>query len=265
MSGTPSPLIKASTEKPIGWLVINRADRRNALNREMWTAIPDAVARLDNDPSVRVIVIRGAGEEAFASGADISEFAEARNDAAAAKAYEELNGAAFRAIRSAAKPVIAMIHGFCFGGGLAIALACDIRIASDKALFSLPPARLGLAYPLDGLKDLLATVPLAVAKEMIFTAKRMNAAEARATGLVNDVTTAESLEAAVRQICSVMAENAPLTIRASKAALDHLAVRPGAVDMAGVQKLMQACFDSADYAEGRAAFLEKRKPKFEGS
>jgi enoyl-CoA hydratase/carnithine racemase len=261
---TSTPLIRISAEGPTGWLTINRPDRRNALNRNMWAAIPEAISALDTVGDVRAIVIRGAGEEAFASGADISEFAESRNDAAAARAYEDLNGKAFSAIRSAAKPVIAMIHGFCFGGGLAIALACDMRIASSGALFSLPPARLGLAYPLAGLVDLLSAVPLAVAKEMIFTARRFDAAEAEAVGLVNRVTDIDKLDSVVRELCAEIAAGAPLTIRASKAALDHLARRPGAPAITDIEAMMSACFDSADYAEGRAAFLEKRKPNFTG-
>jgi enoyl-CoA hydratase/carnithine racemase len=258
------PLILTKVDGAIGWLIINRKERRNALNRDMWAAIPPAVATLVAASAVRAIVIRGAGEEAFSAGADIAEFAEARNDAAAAAAYEELNGAAFRALRTAPKPVIAMIHGYCFGGGLAIALACDLRIASEAALFSLPPARLGLAYPLDGLADLIAAVPLSTAKEIIFTARRLTAAEARQCGLVNATAPAAALDDSVRGLCAAIAEGAPLTIRAAKAALDHLAGRPGAPSRAELDALVRACFDSADYAEGRAAFLAKRKPNFTG-
>ena len=261
---TSTPFIRTAEEGRIGWLVFNRPERRNALNRDMWAAIPKALGALDGLENVRAIVIRGAGEEAFASGADISEFAENRNDAEAAMVYEALNGAAFAAIRATSKPVIAMIHGFCFGGGLAIALACDLRIASDKALFSLPPARLGLAYPLDGLADLLSVVPLAIAKDMIFTARRMDAGEAKAVGLVNRVTSSDELENTIQDLCVEIAAGAPLTIKASKVALDFLAGRPGARTKADIEALMKTCFDSADYAEGRLAFLEKRKPEFTG-
>ena len=197
-----SPFIQTLSDGATGWLILNRPERRNALNRDMWAAIPRAIAGLELRPETRVIVVRGAGEEAFASGADITEFAESRQDATAATTYEALNGAAFAAIRAASKPVVAMIHGFCFGGGLALALACDLRIASDKAVFSLPPARLGLAYPLDGLADLLAAVPLATAKEMIFTARRMAAADALTAGLVNRVVPGGRLDAAVAELCS---------------------------------------------------------------
>ena len=155
---SPSPHLQAFAEGHTAWLILNRPERRNALNAAMWEAIPPLVAGLSASPEVRVIVIRGAGTEAFAAGADISEFGESRNDAAAAARYEQLNGEAFAAVRGCAKPVIAMIHGFCIGGGLALALAADLRIADRSALFALPPARLGLAYPLDGLRDLVATV-----------------------------------------------------------------------------------------------------------
>lgn len=256
--------IKIIEENSIGWIILSRPERRNALNREMWQAIPVAVARLEKNQANRVIVIRGEGEEAFASGADISEFSQNRANAKAARAYEMLNGRAFSAIREARKPVIAMIHGICFGGGLALALACDLRMASDKAVFCLPPARLGLAYPLAGLADLLATVSLSTAKEMLFTARRINAGEARQRGLIDEIAATDELEQKIRNLCESIVAGAPLTIKASKAALDHLARRPGAPTPKQVMTMMRACFDSDDYAEGRTAFMEKRQPVFKG-
>lgn len=165
---SPSPHVQAFREKPIGWIVLNRPERRNALNGAMWDAIPPVARALDRDGAVRALVLRGAGSEAFAAGADISEFAENRGDSTAARDYEHRNAAAFAAIRGTAKPTVAMIAGFCIGGGLALALACDLRLAAENAVFSLPPARLGLAYPIDGLRDLLAAVSPAVAKDLIF-------------------------------------------------------------------------------------------------
>jgi enoyl-CoA hydratase/carnithine racemase len=260
---SPSPFIQAFADGSTAWLVLNRPERRNALNAEMWAAIPPIIKMLDESPGVRVIVIRGAGAEAFAAGADISEFGESRNDAEAAARYEQLNGAAFAAIRGCAKPVIAMIHGFCIGGGLALALAADLRIAHSAALFALPPARLGLAYPLDGIRDLVATVGAAAAKEMIFTARRLSAEEALRLRLVSRV--AADLEAETAALCAEIAAGAPLTITHAKRAIDLIAGRPGHVDEAEVSALAAHCFDSADYAEGRAAFLEKRKPVFRGA
>lgn len=259
---TSSPHIQAFRDGSIGWLVLNRPARRNALNAEMWAAIPSAMKSLDESVDVRAIVIRGAGPDAFAAGADISEFGETRNNAEAARDYERLNAAAFAAIRAARKPVIAMIQGFCIGGGLAIALACDIRVADGSAVFSLPPARLGLAYPLDGLRDLVATVGPAVAKEMLFTARRMKSHEAFRTGLVDHEFT--DIEPDTRALCAEIAEGAPLTIFHAKRAIDLIAGRPGHPEESEVAALAARCFDSADYAEGRAAFAGKRKPRFTG-
>ncbi len=259
---SPCPHVQAFADGSTGWLVLNRPDRRNALNAAMWAAVPAVMDVLAGIPDVRVIVLRGAGSEAFAAGADISEFGDARNDAAAAARYEQLNGAAFAAIRGCTKPVIAMIQGFCIGGGLAIALAADIRIADRSARFALPPARLGLAYPLDGLRDLVATVGAAAAKEMIFTARRLTGEDALAVGLINRL--ADDIVVETQALCEDIAEGAPLTITHAKRAIDMIAGRPGAIDTDHVHELAARCFDSADYAEGRAAFAEKRKPRFSG-
>ena len=257
-----SPHIQAFIDGSTGWLVLNRPERRNALNAGMWAAIPPLMKSLDDHAEVRTIVIRGAGAEAFAAGADISEFGETRNDAAAAASYEQLNGQAFAAIRGASKPVIARIQGFCIGGGLAIALACDLRVADASAVFALPPARLGLAYPLDGLRDLTAAIGLSAAKEMIFTARRLKPDEAQRIGLIDRV--AEDVDAEVQALCSEIAQGAPLSITHAKRALDFIARRPGHEDDAEIAWLAERCFDSEDYAEGRKAFAGKRKPVFSG-
>jgi enoyl-CoA hydratase/carnithine racemase len=260
---SPSPFLKAMVDGTTGWLVLDRPERRNALNASMWAAIPVLMQALAEHAEVRVIVIRGAGAEAFAAGADIQEFGEVRNDAAAAARYETLNGEAFAAIRASERPVIAMVQGFCIGGGLALALAADLRIAGPSALFALPPARLGLAYPLDGLRDLVATIGAPAAKEMIFTARRVKAEEALGLGLINRL--AHDLEAETRALAAEIAEGAPLTITHAKRAIDFITGRPGHEDDAEVAWLGQRCFDSQDYAEGRAAFMEKRKPVFRGA
>lgn len=259
---SPSPHIQGFRDGTIAWLVLNRPERRNALNREMWAAIPAMMKSFDDDISIRVVMIRGQGSEAFAAGADISEFGEARSNAAAARDYEALNGAALAAIRACSKPVIAMIQGYCIGGGLAMALACDLRVSDDTAIFALPPARLGLAYPQDGLHDLVAAVGAATAKDMIFTARRMAAPEALRCGLINRL--AGDAEAEVRAISAEIADGAPLTITHAKRAIDLAARRPGHLSESDVAKLAARCFDSEDYAEGRAAFAAKRKPQFRG-
>lgn len=259
---SPTPHIQAFRDGSIAWLVLNRPARRNALNAEMWAAIPPLMKSLDDAPDVRAIVIRGAGPDAFAAGADISEFGETRHDAAAAAHYEALNGQAFVAIRAARHPVIAMIQGFCFGGGLAIALACDLRVADASALFSLPPARLGLAYPLDGLRDLVAAVGPSRAKELLYTARRIKSHEALRLGLIDHEYA--DLEPETRALCAEIAEGAPLTITHAKRAIDLIAGRPGHLQGTQVATLAARCFNSEDYAEGRSAFAEKRKPQFRG-
>ncbi len=259
---SPTPLVQSFIAGSTGWLVLNRPERRNSLNAEMWAAIPPLMKSLDANPDVRTIVIRGAGAEAFASGADISEFDQARNDAEAAARYERLNGEAFMAIRGAAKPVIARIQGFCIGGGLAIALACDLRVADASAVFALPPARLGLAYPLDGLRDLAATIGPSAAKEMIFTARRLTGEDALRIGLVNRL--AQDLDRELTALCAEIAQGAPLTITHAKRAIDFITARPGHEDEAEIAWLAGRCFDSEDYVEGRKAFAEKRKPAFSG-
>lgn len=260
---SPTPHIQAFVDGSTGWLVLNRPERRNALNAAMWAAIPPLMKSLDDSPDVRVIVIRGGGMQAFAPGADISEFGAARNDAAAAAAYEHLNGQAFAAIRGATKPVIAMVQGFCIGGGLALALACDLRVADGTALFALPPARLGLAYPLDGLRDLVATVGAATAKDMIFTARRLGAEEALRLGLINRQFA--DAESGTKALCAEIADGAPLTIAHAKRAIDLISGRPDDVSLPEIAVLATRCFNSADYLEGRTAFAEKRKPVFRGA
>ncbi len=259
---SPTPHLEASVEGTAGWLVLNNPARRNALNASMWAAIPALVDALASEPQVRCLIVRGAGTEAFAAGADISEFADARNDAHAAAAYEAMNGAALLALRQSAKPVIAMIHGFCIGGGLAIAMACDMRIADTTAVFSLPPARLGLAYPMDSLHDLVSLVGPAAAKDLIFTARRISGTEALYLGLIERLAT--DLEGETAALAAEIASGAPLTQLHAKRAIDRVTCRPGHAGADEVAELAARCFNSADYTEGRAAFLAKRKPVFTG-
>ncbi len=258
------PRIRIEVEGAVGRLVVANPERRNAVSLAMWQAIPGAVAALVAHPDVRVIVVRGDGALAFVSGADISEFATVRRDAASARAYEASNAEAFSALRHATKPTIAMIRGFCLGGGMGLAVACDIRIASDDAVFGIPAARLGVGYPPDCIADVVAAVGPQRAKEMFFTARRMTAAEALEIGLLAAVHSVEALENEAIDLATVIAHNAPLTLRAAKAAID--AVVDGALPARRetLVALTDACFASADFAEGRIAFLEKREAKFHG-
>ncbi len=262
---TPDARIRAEVEGPIGRLVVANPARRNAVSLDMWKAVPAAVAALEAHPDVRVVVVRGDGDLAFVSGADISEFSTVRKDAASARAYEAANAEAFSAVRHVAKPTIAMIRGFCLGGGMGLAVACDLRVAAEDAVFGIPAARLGVGYPPDCMADVVAAVGPQRAKEMFFTARRLSAAEAFDIGLLTAVHSVEALENEVIDLALAIAHNAPLTIRAAKAAIDSVVAGTLAHDRDRLVALTDACFASADFAEGRTAFLEKREAKFHGA
>jgi enoyl-CoA hydratase len=265
MPDTPSetPELRLERDGDIGFVVASNPARMNAFTAGMWKAVPEVIAAAVADPGIRVIVLRGAGTRAFSAGADISEFDSARAGDAATT-YDALNDAAFRALSGCAKPTIAMIHGFCLGGGLAIALCADIRLADDVAEFAIPAAKLGLGYNARWVRPLLAAVPPAKAKEMLFTGRRFKVAEALAIGLVNTALPSGELEARTRALAGDIAANAPLTVRAAKRTIDELVRNPQTPDLAALDAAVAACFDSEDYAEGRLAFKEKRKPRFQG-
>ncbi len=256
--------VRVERDGAIGWLILDQIERRNAINRAMWAAIPAAVGELDGDPEVRVIVLRGAGDVAFVSGADISEFEEARNAERAAE-YAALTGRAFAALTDAAKPVVAMIHGFCVGGGTAIALHADLRYAAEDAQFGIPAARLGLGYEAEGVEHLAQLVGPSTAAEMLFTARRYGADEALRVGLVNNVIPKAELEAFVRDVAATIAANAPLSVRSAKLVLRELGRSPELRDTRLIEESIRVCLASADYREGVQAFLEKRSPKFSGT
>lgn len=259
MSGS----IQVSKESHVGHLVFDHPERRNAITAAMWEQIPEAVAELARDPEIRVVVMRGAGETAFVSGADISEF-ESNRVGAAALEYEERNARAFSALARMGKPLIAHIHGFCVGGGCAIALTADLRFASDDAVFAIPAGRLGLGYGLDGLETLVGVVGLPAAKEIFFTARRFDAEEALQMGLVNRVLAKPQLDDYVEKVVHQISQNAPLTLKAAKLALGQVARSSEPRDEQAVSAAISACFESEDYKEGVRAFLEKRSPVFEG-
>lgn len=248
----------------VGRVTINNPARRNAISLEMWQAMGDAFASFSADDDVRCVVIHGAGDKAFASGADISQFEKQRANAEAAEAYGAISSAVRNRMLDFEKPLIAMIRGFCMGGGLGLAMTADLRISADDGVFGIPAARLSIAYDFLNLRNLVNLVGPSKAKEILLTAERFTAEEARQMGLVNRVVPVAELESAVASITAALVDNAPLSMRASKLCIDEVVKDAGDRDMDKVAALARACFDSADYAEGRKAFMEKRKPVFQG-
>lgn len=263
-SPTPPPQLQVRIEETTGWLVIANEKRRNAMTLEMWRALPAAVSALEANPNVRAVILCGAGSETFCAGADISEFEETRRDAQAARAYEDINVAAFEALKACRKPVIAMIRGHCLGGGFGLAASCDLRLASQGSSFGIPAARLGIAYPPAALMDVAALIGPSRTRELIFTARPVTAEAALQWGFLNQLLEDCDLEDAARALAARIAQNAPLTHAATKAALTIPAGQP-APDLTKAEAAAIACFDSADFAEGRTAFLEKRTPDFKGA
>lgn len=260
----PTEKILAHKQGGVGWLTFNQPEKRNALSLAMWDAIAMTAEDFAADPAVRVVVMKGAGGKAFVSGADISEFEKVRNDAAAEDEYNRRTSTAGEKLAALEKPLIAMIQGFCIGGGMGMALRADLRVASADSRFGIPAARLGVSYSQKAVERLVALVGPAKAKEVLFLGRHYSAADALAMGLVNQVVEPQELEATVMGMASEIARNAPLSIRASKATIDQVAGDPAKRDRKVLDVLDRACFDSADYAEGRRAFMEKRPPVFTG-
>ena len=262
MSAVLTDRILARKEGAVGWLVFNNPERRNAVSLEMWQAIAAALDDFSADGAIRAVVLAGAGDKAFASGADISQFEKHRADAQGVQRYDQIAGAAMQRLKSAEKPTLAMIRGYCLGGGLNIAAVCDLRIAADDARFGIPAARMGLGYKAEAMKALVELVGPAFTREIMITARQFSASEALAMGLVHKVVPAADLESVTRQYCDLIAANAPLTIRTAKRVIRE--VTRADYDAAACAAWVKECFDSEDYAEGRRAFMEKRKPVFKG-
>ena len=256
--------MQAVVDGAIGWMIFDNPERLNALSLDMWQGVADIVSEFERDDDVRVIVLRGAGEKAFVSGADISQFESQRSSGDRSANYGKIAGRANAAVQEASKPTIAMIRGYCLGGGLGMALNCDLRLASSDSRFSIPAAKLGVGYDHRGLRRLMDLVGPAFAKEIFFVARQFDASEAAAMGLVNRVVEPEALEDLVRDYCRRIAANAPLTIRAVKTIVGELCKDESARDLERCRSVVRDCFESEDYVEGGTAFMEKRRPKFRG-
>jgi enoyl-CoA hydratase len=249
----------------VGIVTFNNPERHNAVSLEMWQATKQILDEFAADNEVRVVVLTGAGTKAFVSGADVSKFDSERASIDAVRAYNAKSDAAYSSIYEFPKPTIAMIRGYCIGGGLGLATCCDLRIAADNSRFAVPAARLGLGYGYVGLKRLVDIVGPAFAKEIFFTARQFDAQEAHAMGLVNRVVPATELEGSVKAITDMICANAPLTIKAVKFTVGEIVKDESKRNVARSNELVEQCFASRDYSEGRSAFMEKRKPVFTGT
>ncbi|HVX98832.1 MAG TPA: enoyl-CoA hydratase [Pseudorhodoplanes sp.] len=248
----------------IGYVIFNNPERHNAVSLEMWEATSRILADFRADDAVRVVVLAGAGTKAFVSGADISKFDSERASEEAVAHYNRQTEKTYSDIHEFPKPTIAMIRGYCVGGGVGIATCCDIRIASQDSRFAVPAAKLGLGYDYPGLKRLIDIVGGSFAKEIFFTARQFDAEEARTMGLVNRVVADGELEAYVKDYAETIAANAPLTIGSVKLIVREALKDESRRDTAAMAESVRRCFASRDYVEGRTAFMEKRKPRFTG-
>jgi enoyl-CoA hydratase len=254
----------AKKEGGIGWIIFNNPARHNAVSLEMWQALTITLGAYANDPEVRVIILKGAGEKAFVAGADISQFKEKRSSPEAVEHYNKTADDAGEALRNSPKPTIAMVRGYCIGGGTGIAVSCDIRIAADDARFGVPAAKLGLGYRFAGIRRLADVVGPAFTAEIFFSGRQFTAQEALQMGLINRLVPAIELESHTSEFANTLVNNAPLTIASVKRALLEYAKDPEERDLELCQKMVEACYGSEDYKEGQTAFMEKRKPVFKG-
>jgi enoyl-CoA hydratase len=256
--------ILQSSADGVGVITFNNPEKRNAISLDMWEGLGHALVELRDNPDIRVVVLTGAGDKAFVSGADISQFEKTRHNAEASEEYSKRSAAQRALLADYPKPIIASIRGFCLGGGMQVAMAADIRIASDNSQFGIPAAKLGIAYGYDGLKNLVSLVGPSWARLLMYTGIRIDAAEAVRIGLVDRVVADTELWNATSEIARTISGNAPLAIKAAKVTIAQVLKDPEERDMGAIKQTGIDCMDSEDFREGRRAFMEKRKPQFRG-
>jgi enoyl-CoA hydratase len=256
--------ILQSSADGVGVITFNNPEKRNAMSLDMWEGLGHALIELRDDPDIRVVILTGAGDKAFVSGADISQFEKTRHNAEASEEYSRRSAAQRALLADYPKPIIASIRGFCLGGGMQVAMAADIRIASDNSQFGIPAAKLGIAYGYDGLKNLVSLVGPSWARLLMYTGMRIDAAEAVRIGLVDRVVADAELWNATSEIARTISGNAPLAIKAAKITIAQVLKDPEERDMGAIKQIGTDCMDSEDFREGRRAFMEKRKPQFRG-
>ena len=261
---SPTERVQVWAEGSTLHIRFNNPARHNALSVDMWEAVPALLEQAARDDAIRLVVFSGAGDKAFVSGADISQFEDMRAAREAVARYEEMAERALCSIADFAKPTLACIRGYCIGGGINVAIACDMRIASTDSVFSVPAARLGLGYRYSAMKNLVDLIGPGAAKDLFFTARRIDAAEAKSLGLVTRISAPEQLPALLAEYTTALADNAPITIRTAKAITAQILRASPDIDLERCQQMIRDCFGSEDYAEGRRAFMEKRKPVFKG-
>jgi len=255
------PAIYREQDGAVATIVFNRPERRNALDLSMWEGLAALLGEIEADGGVRVAVIRGADERAFAAGADIKEFGTVHSDARTSQDYNAKVHAASHRVARFAKPLIAMIQGPCVGGGCAIALGCDLRLADPTSRFGVPPSNLGLVYSLQDTKLLVEAVGASRAREMLYTGRLVDAAEAHAIGLVDRLIDANAIAAETRALCEAICASSQYSVRAAKRIV-RLILDGTANDTEETLRLFDEAFRGEDFREGTAAFMAKRKPKF---